>query len=216
MQHKFRPHSGLVSLFLGQLLALGAAATVHAQQLPAIPAQIQKSILSEPGVPLLGSSHADVTVIEYFDYNCPYCKALAPVFHAFVEKDHVSSVLFKEWPVFGGVSVYAAQSALAAQYQGKYLQAHDALMAAPRLGEKSQVDSALRAAGIDMTQLHSDLIAHRASIEELLKRNEAEARGLGLRGTPGIVVGRRVVSGISSLEALRAAVALSRATDAQR
>ena len=80
MQHKFRPHSGLVSLFLGQLLALGAAATVHAQQLPAIPAQIQKSILSEPGVPLLGSSHADVTVIEYFDYNCPYCKALAPVF----------------------------------------------------------------------------------------------------------------------------------------
>ena len=216
MQRKFRLHSGLFPLFLGQLLALGAPVAVHAQQLPAIPAQTQKSILSEPGVPLLGSSSADVTVIEYFDYNCPFCKALAPVFHTFVEKDHASSVLFKEWPVFGGVSVYAAQLALAAQFQGKYLQAHDALMGAPRLGEKSQVDAALRGAGLDMSQLHRDLIAHRTAIQKLLKRNEAEARDLGFRGTPGVVVGRRVVSGISSLETLRAAVALSRGTDAQR
>jgi len=216
MQRKSRLHSGLVSLFLGQLLVMGAPVAVHAQQLPAISAQTQKSILSEPGVPLLGSSSADVTVIEYFDYNCPFCKALAPILHTFVEKDHASSVLFKEWPVFGGVSVYAAQLALAAQFQGKYLQAHDALMGAPRLGEKSQVDAALRGAGLDMSQLHRDLIAHRTAIQKLLKRNEAEARDLGFRGTPGVVVGRRVVSGISSLETLRAAVALSRGTDAQR
>jgi protein-disulfide isomerase len=216
MKRKCRLPSGLVSLFLGPLLALGATGAVHAQQLPAIPAQTEKSILSEPGVPLLGSSNADVTVIEYFDYNCPFCKALAPAFITFVEKDHASRVLFKEWPVFGGVSIYAAQLALAAQFQGKYLQAHDALMAAPRLAENSQVDSALRGAGIDMAQLHRDLIAHRTSIQELLKRNEAEARALGLRGTPGVVVGRRVVSGISSLETLQAAVAKARSTDAPR
>jgi len=73
---------------------------------------------------------ADVTVVEYFDYNCPFCKALAPAFHAFIDKDHAAAVLYKEWPIFGGVSIYAAQSALAANFQGKYLQAHDALISA--------------------------------------------------------------------------------------
>jgi protein-disulfide isomerase len=84
------------------------------------------------------------------------------------------------------------------------------LISAPRLGENSQVDAALRAAAIDMVRLKSDLVAHRASIDELLMRNDTEARGLGLRGTPGILVGRRVVSGISDLPALQSAVAFSR------
>ncbi len=157
MQPRFRIHSGFVSLFLGQVLAFGAPAAVKAQQLPPISAETQKRILFEPGVPLLGSISADITVIEYFDYNCPFCKSLAPVFHPFVEKDRGAAVLFKEWPVFGGVSVYAAQLALAANFQGKYLQAHDALMGAPRLGENSQVDSALAGAGIDMARLQSGL-----------------------------------------------------------
>jgi protein-disulfide isomerase len=105
---------------------------------------------------------------------------------------------------------------LAANFQGKYLQAHDALISAPRLVENSQVDAALRGAGIDMVQLKKDLIAHRASIDGLLMRNDAEARGLGLRGTPGVLVGRRIVSGISDLEALQSAVALSRRTALDR
>ena len=216
MQPRFRILSGLVSLFVAQLLVFCAPTVGNAQQLPPISAETQKRILFEPGVPLLGSKSADVTVTEYFDYNCPFCKALAPAFQPLVEKDHAAAVVFKEWPVFGGVSVYAAQSALAASFQGKYLQAHDALMAAPRLGDNSQVESALASAGIDMARLHRDLIAKRAAIDQLLMRNNAEARGLGLRGTPGVLVGRRIVSGISSLEALESAVTLSRRMDAKR
>jgi protein-disulfide isomerase len=106
---------------------------------------------------------------------------------------------------------------LAANFQGKYLQAHDALMSAPRLAENKQVDAALRGAGIDMAQLRNDLAAHRASIDGLLMRNDAEARGLGLRGTPGVLVGRRIVSGISDLATLQSAVAVSRrAAEPQR
>jgi protein-disulfide isomerase len=199
-----------VSLFLVQAIYLALPTVVIAQSPPFISLETQKHILAIPGVPTLGATHADVTVVEYFDYNCPFCKALAPAFSPFIDKDHAAAVLFKEWPVFGGVSIYAAQSALAANYQDKYLHAHDALMSAPRLAEKQQVDSALRAAGIDMAQLQKDLIAHKEAIDSLLKRNDAEARGLGLRGTPGVLVGRQIVSGISDLAALQSAVAFER------
>jgi protein-disulfide isomerase len=214
MHTRFLKRSGFV-LLLVQVLALTLPAVADTQHPPLISAEAQRRILLEPGAPLLGSTTADVTVVEYFDYNCPFCKALAPAFHPFVDQDRASAVLFKEWPIFGGVSVYAAQTALAANFQGKYLQAHDALISAPRLGENSQVDSVLTRAGIDMVRLQKDLIANRASIDRLLMRNDAEARALGLHGTPGVLVGRTLVSGISTLEALQSAAALSRRSNAK-
>jgi protein-disulfide isomerase len=210
MKRRMPEHLSVLSLLLAQALFLGFPAVVSAQSPPPISYEVQKRILAEPGAPTLGAVGADLTVVEYFDYNCPFCKALAPAFHPFVDKDHAAAVLYKEWPVFGGVSIYAAQSALAANYQGKYLQAHDALMSAPRLAENKQVEAALRGAGVDMTQLQKDLVAHRAAINNLLMRNDTEARGLGLRGTPGILVGRRLVSGISDLTTLQSAAAVSR------
>jgi len=210
MKRDFLKNCGLVSLLAAQTIALVLPSVANAQTPPPISAEVQKRILHEPGAPSMGSTTADITVVEYFDYNCPFCKALAPAFHPFIERDHAAAVLYKEWPIFGGVSVYAAQSALAANYQGKYLQAHDALISAPRLGENSQVDEALRSAGIDMARLKQDLIAHRASIDALLMRNDAEARSLGLRGTPGVLIGRQRVSNLSDLAGLQAAVAAVR------
>jgi protein-disulfide isomerase len=210
VKRRFPGSCSAVSLLLAQALLFALPAVVSAQSPSLIPSETQKHILAEPGAPTLGAAGADVTVVEYFDYNCPFCKALAPAFHPFIEKDHAAAVLYKEWPVFGGVSIYAARSALAANYQHKYLQAHDALMNAPRLAENQQVDAALQAAGIDMAQLQKDLIAHKGAIDSLLKRNSTEARDLGLRGTPGILVGRQIVSGISDLAALRSAVTIAR------
>ncbi len=210
MKRRLLEHRRAAALFLTQALCFALPTVVTAQSPPFIPIETQKQILANPGAPRFGAVHADVTVVEYFDYNCPFCKALAPAFHPFLEKDHAAAVLYKEWPIFGGVSIYAAQSALAANYQDKYLLAHDALMSAPRLAENSQVDAALQAAGIDMARLQNDLIAHKAAINSLLKRNNAEARGLGLRGTPGMLVGRQIVSGISDLATLQSAVAVAR------
>jgi len=215
MKRRFLGHCGVVLLLAAQAMAFGLPTVAAAQSPPLITVEAQKHILDEPGVPTFGAARADITVVEYFDYNCPFCKALAPAFHAFIDKDHAAAVLYKEWPIFGGVSIYAAQSALAANFQGKYLQAHDALINAPRLAENSQVDAALRGAGIDMAQLKKDLVAHRALIDGLLMRNEAEARRLGLRGTPGILAGRQLVSNISDLAALESAVAVSRRSAAQ-
>lgn len=210
MKHRILKHCAVVWLLAVQAIAFMPPAAASAQRASFIAVAEEKRVLSEPGVPILGSANADVTVVEYFDYNCPFCRALAPVFRPFIEQDHAAAVLYKEWPIFGGVSIYAAQAALAAGYQGKYLQAHDALMSAPRLEKNSQVDAALHGAGIDMVRLKKDLVAHATSIQELLMRNEREARSLGLHGTPGILVGRRTVSGISDLHALQSAVAFSR------
>jgi protein-disulfide isomerase len=196
-------------LLLIQVLVLVHPSFAGTPQL-SISLDTQRRILLEPGAPVLGSDRADVTVVEYFDYNCPFCKALAPAFHPLIVKDHAVAVLYKEWPIFGGVSIYAAESALAAAYQGKYLQAHEALISAPRLAEKKQVDSVLTIAGIDIARLQADLNSHRESIESVLARNDSEARELGLHGTPGILVGRRVASGISDLKSLQSAVAFAR------
>jgi protein-disulfide isomerase len=210
MRGGFITHCGLVALLAVQGMGLGLPTVASAQNQAPISREAQHRLLDQPGVPLLGSASADMIVVEYFDYNCPFCKALAPAFHPLINRDPAVAVVYKEWPVFGGVSIYAAQSALAANYQGKYLQSHDALISAPRLSENGLVDEALRGAGIDMDRLKKDLAAHRAAINALLMRNDAEARSLGMRGTPGVLIGRQRVSNLADLAGMQAAVAASR------
>jgi protein-disulfide isomerase len=189
-----------------------ASAGAEAATVVAIPAEQQRSILKDSGTAVLGVENPDVTVVEYFDYNCPYCRKLAPNIHALVNNDHKVAVVFKEWPIFGGISVYAARSALASQWQGKYLTAHDALIGAPRLSREAEVDETLQNAGIDLPELKRTLAAHGAQIDAILSRNDAEARSLGMRGTPGLLVGRDVATGIGDLAALQFAVAEARRT----
>lgn len=192
-------------------LMLGCAPIlVPAQEIQRITIAGQKAMLAHPGIAAAGDAGADVTVVEYFDYNCPYCKKLVPTFQALLARDHKIAILYKEWPIFGGVSVYAAKSALAAQWQGKYLAAHDALISGPHLAQESQVDAALQRAGVDLDALKKDQTSHAKDINALLSRNDAEARALGLKGTPGIVVGRQVLPGAADLTTLQQIVDESR------
>ena len=170
----------------------------------------QNVILKDPGTAVLGAKDPEVTVVEYFDYNCPYCRKLAPSIHALIESDRKVAVVFKEWPIFGGISVYAARCALASQWQGKYLAAHDALINAPRLSQAAEVDETLRRAGINLSELKKALSENSANIDATLARNNSEAHSLGMRGTPGLLVGRDVSINIGDLAALQAAVAEAR------
>ncbi|GAC1503154.1 MAG: DsbA family protein [Steroidobacteraceae bacterium] len=183
---------------------------VPAQEIQRITTVGQKEMLTNPGIDLVGSANADVTIVEYFDYNCPYCKKLVPTFQALLAQDHKIAIIYKDWPILGGVSVYAAKSALAAQWQGKYLVAHDALISGPRLAQESQVDAALQRAGVNLDTLKKDQISRARDIDALLSRNNAEARALGLRGTPGIVVGRQLLPGVADLTTLQQVVDESR------
>jgi protein-disulfide isomerase len=169
-----------------------------------------KQMLENPGTAAVGSAKPDVIIVEYFDYNCPFCKKLVPVLSALLARDHKVAILYKDWPILGDMSMYGAASALAAGWQGKYLAAHDALISGPRLTQTDQVDGILQMAGIDIDRLKKDRTAHAAQIAALLARNDEEASALTLKGTPGLVVGRQFVPGIVDLPTLKKLVANSR------
>jgi protein-disulfide isomerase len=209
MNHRAR-NRGVAALLGAAIAAVALAA--FAQTPSSISPEAQKRIIDAPGVSVLGATSPDVVVVEYFDVNCPFCRKLAPSFRSLLNSDPKVAVVFKDWPIFGGVSVYAARCALAAQWQGKYEKAHDALISAPRLSQNEQVDETLLQAGIDISRMHRDLQQHGAEIEALLTRNSNEARALGIRGTPGILVGRQTVSNVSDLADLQAAVSNARAS----
>ncbi len=193
----------VVRIFLPALACALLASEVRAQDIQLITLDGQKQMLTDPGTAPVGARRPDVTVVEYFDYNCPYCKKLVPELQSLLAQDRKIAVLYKDWPILGAVSVYAAVSALAAGWQGKYAVAHDALMSGPRLARNDQVDSVLESAGVNMETLRKDRSGHAQEIAALLERNDAEARALNLTGTPGLVVGRQRVPGVVDLSLLQ-------------
>ncbi|HEY2465663.1 MAG TPA: DsbA family protein [Steroidobacteraceae bacterium] len=190
-------------------LAIGASAAV-AEDIGTVPKSAAVAILRNPGTPAAGATDADVTLVEYFDYNCPFCKKLSPALQGLLKADARVALVYKDWPILGDVSGYAARLALAAGRQGKYLLAHDKLMAATRLASNAQVDSLLRDAGLNMVQLKADAISHAAEINALLQRNDTEVRALGIRGTPGLLVGRHIINGVYDVAGLEQAVVIAR------
>jgi protein-disulfide isomerase len=198
------------ALLLFALMAVWLPTTASAQTIQVIPSARQQELVANTAKETAGTQNSDVTIVEYFDYNCPFCRELAPDLHSLIAQDHKVAVVYKDWPIFGGVSVYAARAALAATWQGKYSIAHDTLINGPRLTQEDQVTAELKGAGIDTSRLTNDLTNHAAEIDALLKRNDAEAHALGIRGTPGIVVGRQVLPGTVNLAGLKLLVASAR------
>jgi protein-disulfide isomerase len=199
-------------------LALGlAAATLQcflsvagAQDLAIITLAGQKQMLANPGTDPAGARNPDVTIVEYFDYNCPYCKKLAPVLQTLLAQDPKIAVIYKDWPILSEVSVYASSAAIAAGWQGKYLAAHDALINGPPLSHDEQVDAILQTAGVNIDALRKDRTSHAKEIDALLERNDEEAHALTLKGTPGLVIGRQLLPGVTDLNTLKQLVAKAR------
>jgi protein-disulfide isomerase len=202
-----RRFGSVLFALLGCALLLDSAG---AQEIQLITLAGQQQMLAKPGTDPVGARKPDVTIVEYFDYNCPYCKQLVPAFEALLAQDPKIAVLYKDWPILGPVSQYAAASALAAGWQGKYLVAHDALIKGPRLAQNEQVDAVLKTAGVNLDTLKKDRASHAREIAALLERNEEEAHALSLDGTPGLVVGRQLVPGIAKLSDLQGLVANAR------
>lgn len=201
---------GAVSAIAGgffALLCLSSVTAVTAEDLGTITKDVQSAILRDLGAPKVGAANPDVVLVEYFDYNCPFCKKLNPALQALLKADTKVALVYKDWPILGEVSAYAAGLALAANWQGKYFAAHDTLMGSTRLASPAQVDELLSRAGLNMSALRKDREVHAAQIEALLKRNDTEARALGIRGTPGLLVGRHIINGIYDVAGLEQAIA---------
>lgn len=181
-------------------------ATLRAQGYPD-PAEV----LNDPDAPVLGNPAGDVTVIEYFDYQCPYCKANHPMLTREVERDGNIRLLLKDWPIFGAASVHATQLVLGAQAQGQYQAAQSALMATEGRLSEAQVDSTLTGAGIDIAAARAAHDADAARWSALLDRNAAQAGAFGFMGTPSYIVGMTLFPGVIDEKTLREAVAAARA-----
>ena len=168
--------------FLASALAFAAS--------PALAAQINvEEILNDPAAPVGGDPKGDVAIVAFLDYNCPFCKKSTPGLAQAVREDGHVRLIYKDWPILAPSSVEGAKLALAAQYQGKYEEAHAAMMALKGRSTVPQFRDAVKGAGVDMARLDADLSAHGADITALIKRNNAEAEALGLEGTPVFLIG---------------------------
>lgn len=149
-----------------------------------------KAILHDPEAPEAGNPKGDVTIVTFTDYNCPFCKKSEPDLNRIVKEDGRVRLVYKDWPILSEASVYGAQLALAARYQGKYGLVHHALMSIPgKKIPKPKMLEAVKNSGVDMNRLNADLKTHSASISALLQRNLDQAMALGLQGTPTYLIG---------------------------
>jgi protein-disulfide isomerase len=157
-----------------------------------------------------GSPSGDVTIVEFFDYRCPYCKQVEPALEQLLKEDNGVRLVYKEFPILGPQSLIAAQVALAALKQSpqKYARLHAALMSAK--GELSQ-DSILKAAetaGLDVAKIKADMSGK--DIDALIKRNYDLAEALNIRGTPAFIVGNSLSPGAVDLATFKKMVADAR------
>ena len=169
------------------------------------------AVLRDPEIPVLGNPQGDLTVVEYFDYQCPYCKKLAPEIAQVVLEDGNIRLVLKDWPIFGAVSKSAAQLALAAKYQNKYREAHDALIGATEKLRDTSIPDLLTKAGVDVEKAKQDLQAHQKTIDDLLVRNDDQADAFGFEGTPGFIVGFFRVPGVVEMNVFKQIIADARA-----
>jgi protein-disulfide isomerase len=174
------------------------------------------AVLRDPEIPVLGNPQGDLTVVEYFDYQCPYCKKIAPEIAQVVREDGKIRLVLKDWPIFGAVSKSAAQLALAAKYQNKYQEAHDALIGAAARLSDTTIPELLTKAGVDVDKAKQDLQAHQKTIDDLLFRNDDQADAFGFEGTPAFIVGFFRVPGVVEMNVFKQIIADARAAAKKR
>lgn len=151
----------------------------------------------------LGSKDAKISIAEYFDYNCGWCKRAVSEVQKLVESDKNVRVVMKELPIFGPDSEFAAKAAMASKVQGKYWDFHLALMKERRVTKANTLEIAQKV-GLDVEKLKADMA--RPEIEAALKATAATAQALGIEGTPGFVIDSRVNVGYLTADGLAKAV----------
>jgi protein-disulfide isomerase len=180
----------------------------EAENLQKAIAEHSEEILNDPAVPVGGNPDGDVTLVEFFDYNCPYCRRVAPTVAELEQADPDLRLAYKEFPILGPGSQFAARAALASRRQGKYVPFHNALMQATEQVTEATVMKVAREVGLDTEQLRADM--QDPAIEQAIARNLQLADALGITGTPSFIVGHEVVPGAVDLRTLQSLVARAR------
>jgi protein-disulfide isomerase len=167
-------------------------------------------VLRDPEIPVAGNANGDITIVEYFDYQCPYCRKLEPELAQVVHDDGKVRLVRKDWPILGPASVTAARMALASKYQDKFIQAHDALIGINSKLTDARIAELLAGAGIEMDRLTRDLASNATAIDAILARNNDQATAFDFKGTPSFIVGKFRVPGVLTMEQFAQVIADAR------
>ncbi len=151
-----------------------------------------------------GNPNGKVTMVEFFDYNCGYCKRAFPDVMKMVDSDKDLKLVMKEFPILGPGSVYAARAALASRKQDKYWEYHVALMAHEGRIDEAVADQIAEATGLDVKKLKADMEAD--EVNQVITRNMQLADSLKIQGTPAFIIDETVIPGAVGYEALAAVV----------
>ena len=198
------------------LEVLGAGAAALGVRLPSARAQLRRpepneaAVLRDPDAPVAGNAAGDISIVEWFDYQCPYCRKLEPELRQVVQDDGKVRLVWKDWPILGPVSVIAAKMALACKYQNKYAEAHDALLGIDSRLTEPRINEVLAGAGIDVDRARRDAAANEKAIVAILTRNYEQADGLGFKGTPSFIVGKFRVPGVLTMDQFEQVIADAR------
>jgi protein-disulfide isomerase len=159
-------------------------------------------------LPVAGNPKGDVTIVEFMDYRCGYCKGVQPTLDQVIRQDGKIRYVLKEFPILGPASRTASMAAIAAHKQGKYLAFHAALMAYPNNLTDEVIFALARQVGLDIAKLKDDMKA--PEVEALIEKTHKLAQDLGINGTPGFIIGDQIVPGAVGADELKKKIAEAR------
>ena len=164
--------------------------------------------LISPADPVAGNPQGDVTIVEFFDTRCPYCRKLEPAMADLLARDHGVRLVYKDLPILGPASLLGSKALLAAQMQGGYEKLRSAIMAAPPQTTTAMIKDAAMKLGLDWPRLEHDM--DDPAIAARLDGNVKLARSIGVDGTPALIIGGDLLPGAMDLRELQDAVAGAR------
>lgn len=178
------------------------------ERVKAVIAARRNDLLNDPASPVSGNPNGDVTVVEFFDYRCGFCKRAAGAVSQLQKDDRSVRVVYKDFPILGEASELAAKAALASRAQGKHQTFHEALLAAKGDLSKETALAIARDVGLDAKKLERDM--ENPEWTAVIERNRALAKELGISGTPGFIVGEELHPGALDLGRLKELVVQAR------
>jgi len=168
-----------------------------------------EEIFRSASSPVIGNAQGDVTLVEFFDYQCGYCKRAQPDLERLVKQDSGLKVVLKEFPILGPASVTAARASLAAQKQGKYLEFHTKMMGLKGQLTDDVIYETAQQVGLDLDKLKQDM--NDPSVVAELRANMDLAEALGVQGTPAFVINDQIIPGAVGFDALKSQIDKDRA-----
>lgn len=216
----FRTHLRLLPLLLALALGAGPAAAQRASAPPAGQSEdtarasailVNEDLVEDQASPVLGNPHGDVTMVEFFDYRCPFCKLMAPKLLRLIAADPQLRLVMKEYPILSPQSVTAARVALVASRHGRYAAFHQAMYELDGPFDESKLLDVAKAVGLDPAVVRTEMNA--PWIDAELRRNLALGQITGITGTPAFVVDHKLLLGAVPIATLKRLIADVRRTN---